>query len=141
MTEELLLSASLVVVVDQLSKKIVMCQLAEGQLSSVGSLLRIRLVINVGSSLGLARNRLSLLLLWSFTVLSVFLVVRYGEFFQNQIAQVGLGAALGGATGNLFDRLWRGAIIDFIDFGFWPVFNLADIAIVLGTGVALWFIR
>jgi len=54
---------------------------------------------------------------------------------------VGLGAALGGAASNLYDRLRRGAVIDFLDVGWWPVFNLADVAITLGTITALWFLR
>jgi signal peptidase II len=55
--------------------------------------------------------------------------------------QVGLSAALGGATSNLIDRFRHGAVIDFIDLGFWPVFNLADVAIVFGLAavfLSLW---
>ena len=53
-------------------------------------------------------------------------------------AQAGLGAALGGVSGNVCDRLRRGAVIDFVDLRFWPVFNLADAAIVGGAATALW---
>ncbi len=72
-------------------------------------------------------------------MLSITLLVHFGPLFQSHFAQVGVGAALGGATGNLYDILLRRAVIDFIDFGFWPVFNLADVAIVFGVAVALWF--
>ena len=44
-----------------------------------------------------------------------------------------LGLLLGGAVGNLLDRLRFGHVVDFIDFRIWPVFNIADIAIVLGS--------
>jgi signal peptidase II len=56
---------------------------------------------------------------------------------------VSLGLLLGGATGNLLDRLFRapgpgrGAVVDFIDFRVWPVFNLADSAIVCGGLLAV----
>ena len=56
-------------------------------------------------------------------------------------AQAALGVALGGASGNLFDRLWRGGVVDFIDVGFWPVFNVADSAIVAGALLAVLSIR
>jgi signal peptidase II len=51
-------------------------------------------------------------------------------------AAVALGVLLGGAVGNLSDRLFRdhgGAVIDFVDFGWWPVFNVADSALVCGA--------
>ena len=53
--------------------------------------------------------------------------------FDHSSAQIALGSALGGAAGNLLDLRFRNGIIDFIDVGFWPVFNLADAAIVLGA--------
>jgi signal peptidase II len=53
------------------------------------------------------------------------------------IATVGLALALGGAAGNLVDRLRYGAVIDFIALGWWPVFNFADVAIVAGAGIVV----
>lgn len=52
-------------------------------------------------------------------------------------AFAGLGLIIGGAVGNLVDRLFRGRVVDFIDFSWWPVFNLADIAIVAGVIIIL----
>lgn len=140
MVVEVLVSASLVLAVDQLSKKIVLWRLAEGQFSSVLPLVRIRRITNTREMLGLTRNRLVWLLLWGLTGSSTILLFWYGPSFQSQVAQIGLGAALGGATSNVLDRLWRRGVIDFIDVVFWPVFNLADVAIVLGVTIALWFI-
>lgn len=51
-------------------------------------------------------------------------------------AAVALGLLLGGAVGNLSDRLFRdhgGAVVDFVDFGWWPVFNVADTALACGA--------
>jgi signal peptidase II len=45
---------------------------------------------------------------------------------------------LGGAAGNVADRVRRGAIVDFIAIGRWPPFNLADAAIVVGVGLLVW---
>jgi len=49
-----------------------------------------------------------------------------------------LALILGGALGNLFDRLLRGQVVDFLDFHFWPVFNVADIALTIGVLLAIW---
>jgi signal peptidase II len=50
------------------------------------------------------------------------------------LGHLGLGLLVGGGMGNLFDRVFRGGlVVDFIDFRFWPVFNIADIGIVVGT--------
>jgi signal peptidase II len=49
----------------------------------------------------------------------------------------GLAAAVAGAASNLSDLIWRGAVVDFVSIGWWPVFNLADVAIVLGGTLAI----
>jgi signal peptidase II len=68
-------------------------------------------------------------------------VLHCGILTTGTLGPVGIGAAIGGATGNLFDQLRRGAIVDFIAIGWWPVFNVADAAIVSGAGLALLSIR
>jgi len=139
MRVELIVAASSIMAIDQLSKKVVMRRGEEIPSFSIGSIVRIRHIANTSRNTWLGRSRFALLLLWSYVVLSITLLVHFGPFFQSHFAQVGVGAALGGATGNLYDILLRRAVIDFIDFGFWPVFNLADVAIVFGVAVALWF--
>jgi signal peptidase II len=56
---------------------------------------------------------------------------------SSDLARAGLVVALAGATSNLCDRLRRGAVIDFIALGWWPAFNLADVAIVGGVAVLI----
>jgi signal peptidase II len=55
---------------------------------------------------------------------------------QNVFVATGIAAALAGASGNLADRVIHGAVVDFVALGRWPVFNLADVAIVAGAVVA-----
>ena len=59
-----------------------------------------------------------------------------GALTATGIAAIGL--AFGGATGNLLDRVRRGAVVDFVAVGWWPVFNLADACLVIGMAMALW---
>ena len=51
-----------------------------------------------------------------------------------------LGLQLGGALGNLLDRVRLGSVVDFVDFKIWPVFNLADTAIVVGVGILAFYL-
>ena len=68
--------------------------------------------------------------------MSVWLLVSTGAALQTELARLGAGAALGGAAGNLLDVLRRAAVTDFIDVGWWPTFNLADVGVVAGLVLA-----
>lgn len=73
-------------------------------------------------------------------VLALFVAASWADVRRGGVpAYVAVGAMLGGALGNLVDRAVRGAVLDFIHVWIWPVFNLADVAIVVGTGVLLWY--
>ena len=82
-------------------------------------------------------HRSAWLALWIVESAALVALVVLVPVFRDIAVQVSLGAAFGGATGNLLDRLRRGRVVDFIDLGFWPVFNLADVAIVSGAAVAI----
>ena len=136
----LFISATLLVMLDQATKALVVSSFREGQLTSLGPL-SIRRVLNVRGPLGFSSNRTTLLTLWVAAGVILLLVVSIGPFFQGVVAQAALGAALGGAGGNLCDRVRRGGVVDFIDLGCWPVFNLADVGIVAGALLATLFMR
>ena len=136
--------AALVVLVDQFSKHFVTVWLGEGQSWDIvpwlAPVFRITHVTNTGAVFGLLPG-------WSdfFTVIAaiviVVIIVYYRQIPDGQwLARAALGLQLGGAIGNLVDRLRQGFVVDFVDLNFWPlhnwpVFNLADASIV--TGVTL----
>jgi signal peptidase II len=134
---EWLLPAGLILSLDQLSKGLALARLGERPHWRAGRGARVRRVGHGRIGLGLIRDRRALLLLWIVAVIGTNLLIHNAEAFEGQVARAGLGAALGGATGNLIDTLWRGAVVDFIDLPIWPSFNIADAAITLGTAVAL----
>ncbi len=74
----------------------------------------------------------------------VVLLIGFGRAAPSYPVATGTGLMLGGALGNLVDRVFRGhggSVVDFIHFGFWPTFNVADVAIVVGAVllvVAFW---
>jgi lipoprotein signal peptidase len=77
-----------------------------------------------------------LAILWLSELVLLGLLIEVGPLAQNAWVAIALGIALGGAASNLIDRVRRGGIIDFIDLKIWPVFNIADAAIVIGAGAA-----
>lgn len=95
-------------------------------------------VRNPGTAFGLIRGKTFPFFLASVAVLLLLLLVLWrwrrhlGRSFQ-----AALGLIIGGAVSNIIDRIFLGAVVDFVDLRFWPVFNLADMAIVIGVGMAL----
>jgi lipoprotein signal peptidase len=78
------------------------------------------------------------MLVWLTALASAILLHGSGVWFQGHFAPFGLGLAFGGAAGNLWDIMRRRCIVDFIDLRWWPIFNLADVAIIAGLVVAFW---
>lgn len=138
---ELLFAGALVLAFDQATKRVVLRCLEERRRVLAGSFFRIRPLINRSGALGRVATGPAIVMLWASTSAGLLAVVYEGPFFSGTVARIALGCALGGATSNLVDRLWRGGVVDFIDLRFWPVFNLADSAIVGGVVLALLFAR
>ena len=143
MLGELLIPAGFVLALDQASKKLVLERFGQAPRSQppIGWKPRLRPLLSKTLAQGFVHNGHTLLILWSLAAVGTILLICYAPPLQSWTARAGLGAALGGATGNLIDQLRRGAVLDFIDLRIWPVFNLADTFIVVGLGVALWSIR
>ena len=134
-----------VVVVDQLTKRWAARDLADGHVIDLVWTLRLNLVHNSGSAFSIGRGLGPVL--GVLAVVVVLVLVRLGRLFNSPATAVALGAVLGGAIGNLVDRAFRdggggflgGYVVDFVDFQWWPVFNVADMAIVCGAIGLAWF--
>jgi signal peptidase II len=133
----LLLVAATVIVGDQLSKLLVEQQLplnaSWAPFPDYAHLFRITHVSNTGAALGLFPGGS---LLFAVVAAAVALLILYYNFrlpAGHHLLRPALGLQLGGALGNLIDRLRIGHVTDFLDFGPWPVFNFADAAIVAGV--------
>lgn len=93
---------------------------------------------NPGAAFGFLPNH-QLIFLITTIVVVIFILFYYRRLKPHECAvKFALGLELGGAVGNLIDRLFFGRVTDFIDFRIWPVFNIADIAIVVGLAVLGW---
>ncbi|WP_237421660.1 signal peptidase II [Gordonia sp. SID5947] len=103
----------------------------------VGDAVTLRLVRNSGAAFSMASGYT-----WVLTVVALVVVIgiiRYSSRLRSAWWIVGLGLVLGGAMGNLADRIFRspgplrGHVVDFVSVGWWPVFNVADSAVVCGA--------
>ncbi len=130
----LALIAALVVGFDQLSKFVVVSLMETGQsIPVIENFLYLTYVRNPGAAFGMLPYRTAFFVAVTMVVM-VFIIYYYRSLPQGfGLMRVGLALQLGGALGNLIDRLRSTYVIDFIDFTiFPPVFNLADSAIVIG---------
>ena len=132
------ISAVCVVAVDQWSKYWAVSSLSDQTIEVVWKL-RFYLTGNTGFAFSTGQGLGPILGLLALAV--VVTLWRMRSRFSSSGSTVALGLVLGGACGNLIDRAvrkpgWgRGAVVDFIDFQFWPVFNVADMAIVFGVAL------
>ena len=90
----------------------------------------LHLVTNTGASFGMLQGSNALLAWFSVIVLGI-IMINADKIKKEQILPVLLVVA--GLLGNLLDRISRGYVVDFVDFRFWPVFNLADSLVVIGV--------
>lgn len=134
----LVLIASLVVIIDRLSKFLIFNNLFEGQSKEVmPGVFHLTLVLNTGTAFGLFRDKNQFFIVISFIVIALILIYVWLDKHRDIIFLSALGLILGGAMGNLIDRLAFGYIIDFLDFRVWPVFNIADSSITIGAALLI----
>ena len=137
------LSFALVVVcafgADQLTKWLVTSRLALGSSVSIAGSLEISHVQNSGIAFGFFSQETSLVIVLTSAVVlwMVFFFAHSGG--RHPLLPAALGLVVGGSVSNLFDRIVHGYVTDFIDFGLWPSFNLADSFIVLGVATLIFF--
>ena len=99
--------------------------------SLLGDIVRLRVVHNKGAAFGLFQGRVPFLIAVGFLFLVIFIF--WVSKARHSLGQkLCLGMILGGALSNLYDRIFLGYVIDYIDLGWWPVFNLSDTFITLG---------
>ena len=136
----ILCSSFLLIVLDQLSKVWVRNNFTVGESGLEVGIIRITHVTNSGASFGFFSNQSTVLSIVNIIiVIGIIIVIRYLPCIT-KLNMIAAGLVIGGAIGNLSDRFQFGYITDFIDIRLWgnfhwPVFNLADSAIVIGTAV------
>ena len=129
--------SAIVVFLDQLSKFIIRAYLEPGDI--IGGTFAITYVTNKGGIFGILHG-------WGFiftmaAIIGIVVILIALRSIRSKAIKIALSLALGGAIGNLIDRIIFGEVLDFIKLGFWPVFNIADASITLSMVIiVLYFI-
>jgi signal peptidase II len=133
-------AAFLIVVLDQITKHLAVSRLDDGHVVDViDGILTFRLTYNPGGAFGLGQGQP-----WFFLIASMVIavaVIVLARKVDDPRWVLPLGLVLGGGVGNLIDRVFRspgGRVVDFIDLQVWPLFNVADSAIVVGVMLLFW---
>jgi len=135
------LLAAVVVVVDQWTKHWAVAVLGTDREIEVFWTLQFNLAFNSGMAFSRGEG-LGPVIAVAATAVIVWLLISL-RTDSSRLSTIGMGLVIGGAAGNLIDRLFRGeawlrgAVVDFIDFQWFPIFNVADMAINVGAGVLI----
>ena len=140
-----LILALVVGVLDQITKQMVMANLQLGQMIPVTSFFDLVLVFNTGAAFSFLAEHGGWQR-WFFTVLafaiSAWMLTLMHHHRHEKLLPAAFALIIGGALGNVYDRLVHGAVVDFLHFHYagwsWPAFNLADSAITVGVVMMLW---
>jgi len=132
------LFGGLIIVADQLSKAWIRDNLSEGWSLFESGFFRIVHVHNTGAAFGLLPDQSFALTIVGLIITAVILayalvLYRYFPWFNSRLGKLALGLVVGGTAGNLIDRIRLGYVTDFIDFDYWPAFNVADSAVTVGS--------
>jgi signal peptidase II len=134
----LLVAAGAVVALDQITKSLALSALRDGPIDLIGGAVTLNLTFNPGGAFGILQGLPGFFLVA--TILVIILILVWAHKLEDQRWAIPLGMVLGGGLGNVIDRIFRdtdGRVVDFIDFHWWPVFNLADASIVVGITIIL----
>ena len=137
------LVAAGVLVADQVSKGLIRALLEQGHSVPATGIFRLTHVVNTGSAFGLFPNQTFVLIGASLVALAALVYYYRKHLPSDRWTRAIMGLMLGGAIGNLLDRVVQGKVTDFIDVKLWPgyhwpAFNLADSAIVVGFILLFW---
>lgn len=132
-----------VIVLDQLSKVVVYNEIGPGGTRRIVDVLpglKFVFVRNTGSAFGLFQGQSSALTILTFVAIGFLAIYFIRNARNDALLAIGLGLMLGGAVGNLIDRIRYDYVIDFIRVPRWPTFNIADSAITVGVIILLYTI-
>jgi signal peptidase II len=132
-------TAIVVVVFDQVTKALIRANLDPGEsIPLIDGIVDLTHVRNTGAAFGLLPGNLTLFIVVALAVLGLVGWVWWRLRPTSRSFSAALGLVAGGAVGNLIDRVLLGRVTDFVDFGWFPVFNAADVALDLGVAIIVW---
>ena len=133
----LFIIAGIIILLDQASKNLVESSLPlytyYAPIPELENIFRITHTSNTGVAFGLFQNGNTIFAIFAVIVTIAIIIYNSKLEYGHKLLRLALGLQVGGAIGNLIDRTRQGYVTDFMDIGPWPVWNIADLAIVSGT--------
>ena len=138
--KRIIIVTTLVLIIDILTKQLIIHNLIENQsITIINNLLNITYAKNTGIAFSILEGRVPMIIIM--TLIVVVVIINYLKNNNNKLELIYYSLILGGAIGNLLDRIIYGYVIDFIDFhlsnNHFPTFNIADSCIVIGVFLLL----
>ncbi len=127
-----------VVGLDQLIKWVIRNNLPVGDVWPGDWPVKIVHFTNSGAAFGIFQSAGPLLVVTSVIGMAAILIYLFTPEFAHPVMRAGLALMLGGAIGNLIDRVYAGEVVDFIKFPYFPAFNVADSCITIGVLLLIW---
>jgi len=137
----ILLLALAIVLIDQLSKFYIQAHMMPNMsIPVIQDVFHITYILNPGAAFGLFEHQTIV-----FVIIAILMIAAVIYFYpqiprQYRLLRFGIGLMVGGAIGNVIDRIKTGYVVDFFDFRIWPIFNVADMGIVCGVGCIIFTI-
>lgn len=130
-----LLPAAAVLLADQILKAVVLAYQHKLPLSAIPGIFRISYAENTGIAFGLFQGGNLIFIFLGVAV--ILLILKYGSRLEGGAERLAVSLILGGAAGNVFDRIFRGHVVDYVSVSGIPAFNLADAALTAGAALAI----
>ncbi|MCX7780362.1 MAG: signal peptidase II [Negativicutes bacterium] len=135
----ILILAVIIVILDQATKYYIQQTMFLGMsVPVINNIFHITYILNPGAAFGIMEHKTAF-----FVIIAILLLAGIVYIFPRippecTLLRLGTGLMAGGAVGNVIDRVRTGYVVDFFDFRIWPVFNIADISIVIGVAFIIY---
>ncbi|WZL74775.1 signal peptidase II [Clostridiaceae bacterium 35-E11] len=130
-----------VIILDQLSKYLIYSRFAVHEsIPIIKNFFHLTYVQNMGAAFGILQNQKGFFIFMTLFVISGIFLFVHRQNNIHKVAVYSLSMIVAGAIGNFIDRVRLGYVVDFFDFRIWPVFNIADISIVVGAILLSYYI-
>lgn len=125
---------ALLIMIDQIVKYIVRIRFDVGEsIPIIKNIFHLTYVRNIGAAFGILANQKIFFVIITIVVIGGIILFVRKQQNVHKMMLLSLNLIVGGAIGNFIDRVYLGYVVDYFDFRIWPVFNIADINIVIGS--------
>lgn len=128
-----------IIIADQFIKYLIVNNMFLGQsIPLITDILHLTYILNSGAAFGILENQRLFFIFIAIILIFAIVYFRIKILHLSKLFQLGIAMLFSGAIGNMIDRIFIGKVVDYIDFRVWPIFNLADIAIVCGCIIVIY---